>query len=87
MMKVLTAWIYLRLKVFIYKLNLDTKNTSVLNSGGSVWALSWCPMQVIENTQILAVGGLQGNTEDQQLRIGKRQTDVKGHIQIWSVKQ
>ncbi|TPX70938.1 hypothetical protein SpCBS45565_g01527 [Spizellomyces sp. 'palustris'] len=61
----------------------------VLNAGGSIWGLDWCPMRgEKDGTQYLAVAGYK-STIDEHHVIGVRQQpagdNMKGCIQIWNM--
>ncbi|KAJ3292747.1 hypothetical protein HK104_005080 [Borealophlyctis nickersoniae] len=63
----------------------------VLNAGGSVWGLGWCPGVPSNEAQYLAVAGYK-RTIDEHHVVGMRQTvededdpALKGCIQIWRI--
>ncbi|KAJ3055507.1 hypothetical protein HK097_010282 [Rhizophlyctis rosea] len=63
----------------------------VLNAGGSVWGLGWCPKIPKGEAQYLAIGGYKRTIEEHHV-IGERQvpshdsdTSLKSCLQIWKV--
>ncbi|CAG8493738.1 15968_t:CDS:10 [Funneliformis mosseae] len=64
---------------------LPKKLGHILNVGGSVWAMDWCPNVSSEREQYLAIGGYK-STIDEHHTIGQRQRDnLNNSIQIWKI--
>ncbi|KAG9295149.1 hypothetical protein G9A89_006130 [Geosiphon pyriformis] len=57
----------------------------ILNSGGSIWCIQWCPSIKSPDQQYLAVAGFKGTTQEHH-PIGECQTtELENAIQIWRI--
>ncbi|ORY04349.1 WD40 repeat-like protein [Basidiobolus meristosporus CBS 931.73] len=63
---------------------LPNRRGFLLNSGGSVWGLDWCPEIPSGENQFLAVAGYKGTTGEHHI-IGERETNSTGYIEIWNL--
>ncbi|KAK9768436.1 hypothetical protein K7432_000915 [Basidiobolus ranarum] len=63
---------------------LPNRRGYLLNSGGSVWGLDWCPEVKAEENQFLAIAGYKGTTDEHHI-IGEREINTTGYIEIWNL--
>lgn len=67
--------------------HVPRRTAYILNTGGSIWGLDWCPKPAASvgdpHVQYLAVGGYVGTT-DEHHAIGER-TGGKGALQVWKI--
>lgn len=65
--------------------NLSEKFSYILNFGGSVWALEWCPSVTSPEEQYLAIGGYKSSIDEHHPIGQKQKTDLNQAIQIWKI--
>ncbi|CAG8433940.1 2551_t:CDS:10 [Diversispora eburnea] len=64
---------------------LNEKFGYILNFGGSVWALEWCPNISSPGEQYLAIGGYKSSVDEHHPIGRKQKTDLNQAIQIWKI--